>query len=159
MPLQDGEPADESDIWLRNITNKDHLRKDGKLKSNALTGKAISAPLRARPWDHELLGRLLFLTNDFEAEGRAFCQQMDKSFIGVMYASVLVLRRTANNVTTDVRCTPNKSDTAHADLTMVGTNDDNVGAVRDWLQDTLSVSRPTPCRIASVFPRVRSEST
>ncbi len=33
----------------------------------------------------------------------------------------------------------------HADLTMVGTNDDNLEFIRrDWLQDVLRVSKPEP---------------
>src|SRR5215216_1257964 len=59
MPPKDGEPADADDIWLRNVTDKKHVRADGKPTSNAFTGRAISPRAKGRPWDHELSGRLL----------------------------------------------------------------------------------------------------
>ena len=145
MPPKDGEPADADDIWLRNVTDKKHVRADGKLTSNAFTGRAISPRAPGRPWDHELSGRLLSLTNDFEAEGRRYCEQRNKPFIGVMYAKVERIRRETNYVKTDVHYTPIKDgDKAHADLTMAGTNDDNLGPIRDWLQEVLRVSKPDP---------------
>jgi hypothetical protein len=144
MPLKDGEPADADDVWLRNITNKHHVRPDGRLASNAFTGRAISPPAPGRPWDHELSGRLLSLTNDFEAEGRTYCEQRNKPFIGVIYAKVERIRRETNGVKTDVCYTPKDGDKGHADLTMAGTNDDNVGLVRDWLQEVLRFSKPEP---------------
>lgn len=153
MPPKDGAPADGNDVWLRNITNKKHVRPDGRLKSNAFTGKAIAPPQEARPWNHELSGRLHSLTTDFEAEGRAFCQDRGLSFVGVMHAPVEDLRRHTNGITTDVHYTPN-DDLAHADLTMVGTNDDNLGAIRDWLQETVNVSLPNPkCVLALKKPQ------
>ncbi len=140
MPPKDGEPADADDIWLRNVTDKKHVRADGKLTSNAFTGRAISPRAPGRAWDHELSGRLLSLTNDFEAEGRRYCEQRNKPFIGVMYAKVERIRREINRVKTDVHYTPIKDgDKAHADLTMAGTNDDNLGPIRDWLQEVLRV--------------------
>ncbi len=144
MPPKDGEPADANDVWLRNITNKNHVRPDGRLTSNAFTGSAISPPVSRRPWDRELSGRLVSLTNDFEAEGRAFCGQRNKPFMGVMYAKVERLRRETNGITTDVYYTPKEDDKAHADLTMAGTDDDNIGFLRDWLQEVLRVSKPEP---------------
>jgi hypothetical protein len=145
MPPKDGEPADADDIWLRNVTDKKHVRADGKLTSNAFTGRAISPRAFGRPWDHELSGRLLSLTNDFEAEGRRYCEQRNKPFIGVMYAKVECIRRENSGVKTDVHYTPiMDGDKAHADLTMAGTNDDNLGAIRDWLQEVLRMSKPAP---------------
>jgi hypothetical protein len=145
MPPKDGEPADAHDIWLRNVTNARHVRPDGKPTSNAFTGSAISPRAPGRPWDHELSGRLLSFTQDFEAEGRKYCKDRDKPFIGVMYATVEQIRRETNGVKTDVHYTPiNNVDQAHADLTMAGSNDDNLGAIRDWLQEVLRVSKPEP---------------
>jgi hypothetical protein len=157
MPLKDGDPADGWDIWLRNITNKDHLRKDGTLKNNAFLGgkrPPIAPPLLARLWDHELSGRLLSLTVDFEAEGRAFCKNLGLSFQGVMYAPVEMLCHQDNEITTDVHYTPiQDGDQAHADLTMVGTNDSNLFRVRDWLQDTVQVALQNNCFVASPYPK------
>jgi hypothetical protein len=145
MPPKDGEPADADDIWLRNVTDKRHVRADGKPTSNAFSGRAISPRAPGRPWDHELAGRLLSLTNEFEAEGRKYCEDRKKPFIGVMYAKVERIRRVTNGVKTDVHYTPiNGGDQAHADLTMLGSNDDNLGATRDWLQEVLRVSKPDP---------------
>jgi hypothetical protein len=145
VPPKDGEPADADDIWLRNVTSPKHVRPDGKPTSNAFTGSAISPRAPDRPWDHELSGRLLSFTKDFEAEGRKYCADRGKPFIGVMYAKVERIRREANGVKTDVHYTPIFSvDEAHADLTMAGSNDDNLGAVRDWLQEVLRISKPAP---------------
>lgn len=145
MPPKDGDPADADDIWLRNVTNPKHVRPDGRPTSNAFTGRAISPRAPGRPWDHELSGRLLSLTQDFEGEGREYCRLKEKPFIGVMYATVASIRRVANEITTDVYYTPIKcGDQAHADLTMAGTTDDNLGLVRDWLQEVLKVSQPNP---------------
>ena len=145
MPPKDGEPADPDDVWLRNVTDKKHVRADGKPTSNAFTGRAISPRAEGRPWDHELSGRLLSFTMDFEAEGRKYCEDRNKSFIGVLYAKVERVRCEANGIKTDVYYTPIPDvDEAHGDLTMAGTTDDNLGAVRDWLQEVLRVSKPGP---------------
>lgn len=145
MPPNDGEPADADDIWLRNVTDKKHVRADGRPTSNAFSGRAISPRAPGRPWDHELSGRLLSLTQNFEAEARKYCADRGKPFIGVMYAKVERIRRETNGVTTNVYYTPiNDVDLAHADLTMAGSNDDNLGAIRDWLQEVLRVSKPEP---------------
>lgn len=144
MPPKDGEPADADDVWLRNVTDKKHARADGRPTSNAFTGRAIWPRAPGRPWDHELSGRLLSLTNDFELEGRAFCEKLGKPFIGVIYAKVERIRRETDGIGTDVYYTPNGDDVAHADLTMAGTNDDNLGRVRDFLQEVLRVSKPEP---------------
>jgi hypothetical protein len=42
------------------------------------------------------------LTNDFEAEGRAFRAQWGKPFIGVMYAKLARIRGEAEGIGTDV---------------------------------------------------------
>lgn len=160
--LNDGDPAHCWDIWLRNITDKNYVRSDGRPKNNAFTGRgAIQPPANLRPWDHELSGRLLSLTIDFEQEGAAFCRAMSRPFIGVFYASVETLRKdhagfgdsTQNsNIRTDVHYTPNQ-DTAHADLTSCGTTDETLFAIRDWLQDVVSVARASPCEIRSDLPK------
>jgi hypothetical protein len=145
MPPKEGEPADADDIWLRNVTDKRHVRADGMPTSNAFTGRAISPRAVGRPWDHELSSRLRSLTDDFEAEGRRYCEERGKTFIGVMYAKVERIRRETNGVKTDVYYTPIEGgDKAHADLTMAGTNDENLGFVRAWLQEVLRVSKPIP---------------
>lgn len=145
MPPKDGEPADADDVWLRNVTDKKHVRADGKPTSNAFTGRAISPRAPGRPWDHELSGRLLSFTKDFEAEGRRYCKDRQKPFIGVLYATVECIRREANGIKTDVHYTPIPGvDEAHGDLTIAGTTDDNLGAIRDWLQEVLRVSKPEP---------------
>lgn len=140
----DGEPADPDDIWLRNVTQKSHVYADGRPKSGAFKGRAISPRDPGRPWDHELSGRLLSLTEDFEAEGRKYCEEQKLPFIGVMYAKVERIRCETNGVKTDVHYTPKKNDKAHADLTMNGTDESTLDAIRDWLQEVLRVSRPTP---------------
>ena len=68
MPLSDGDPADAADVWLRVITNANHVRKDGKLNHQAFKG-AMTSPDTARGWQHELSGRLKSLIGDVEAEG------------------------------------------------------------------------------------------
>src|SRR5262245_41998453 len=101
MPPQDGAPADECDVWLRNITNKNHVRPDGRLHNSAFKGKAIARQSGGRPWDHELSGRLLSITKQFEAEGQQYCRARSLLFVGVMYALVRTLRASVNEIKTD----------------------------------------------------------
>jgi hypothetical protein len=132
MPIADGDPADDGDIWFRVLTEDDnkYIRK-GKIHPNAFKGKnAIVAPdpQKNRPWDHELSGRLRSLTNDVVAEANAYCEEMTKrtgqtkKFGGVMFCSVQQARQVFEGViATRVYYTPlPTTDRAHADLTFNG---------------------------------------
>jgi hypothetical protein len=65
------------------------------------------------------------------------------------------IRSETNGVKADVHYTPIEGlDKAHADLTIEGTDEDNLGAVRDWLQEVLRVSKPAPnCVLDKVAAR------
>jgi hypothetical protein len=159
MPPNDGEPADEADIWLRNITDKKHIRSDGKLRNNVFTGKAIAQGNEARSWAHELSGRLLSLTNDFEAEGQQYCKNRGRTFMGVMYASVQSLRAAVDGIRTDVYYTPIESvDQAHADFVTFGSTDESLFRIRDWLQETVMVALAPKCILASTLSKSPSLS-
>jgi hypothetical protein len=154
MPPNAGDPADGWDIWLRNITDKNHIRSDGKLRNNVFTGRAIASSNQARPWDHELSGRLLSLTNDAESEGRQYCKNRGRPFMGIMYASVQTLRALVGAIRTDVRYTPIQNvDLAHADFVTFGSTDEILFKIRDWLQEAVSIAPAAKCIFASVFPQ------
>lgn len=168
MPIADGDPADDGDIWFRVLTEDDnkYIRK-GKIHPNAFKGKnAIATPdqHKNRPWDHELSGRLRSLTNDVIAEANAYCEEMTsrtgqtKKFGGVMFCSVPEARQTfENTITTRVHYTPLSTDRAHADLTFTGSANaaeqvfDNL---RLWLCDV--VIGLHPAQIEKLLPRAQT---
>src|SRR5262249_2542785 len=110
-----------------------------------------------RPWDHELSGRLLSLTNEFEAEGQRYCRGRSLPFVGVMYASVRTLRASVNEIKTDVYYTPiENGDDAHADFVTFGSTDETLFIIRDWLQETVSVALAPNCIVPSALPKKES---
>jgi hypothetical protein len=143
MSLADGDPAPAVDTWSRIITNAKHWRKDGKVHNKAFTGSAISPPDQARPWSHELSGRLLSLIGDLRVESEGFCAAFKKTFEGLVYQEVANLRGSISDVIQrDVRYTPLDRDNAHSDFVTIGSTDANLAEVRDWLQDNLLAVRP-----------------
>jgi len=63
MPILEGEPANDRDIWFRVLTDDGYIRK-GKIHPHAFKGNAIAHPKQPRAWDHELSGRLRSLAKD-----------------------------------------------------------------------------------------------
>ena len=95
MPIADGEPADDGDIWFRVLTEDSYIKK-GKIYPNAFKGrKTIAAPdpAKQRQWSHELSGALHSLVSDVVAAANAYCEEMTrvtkqtKTFSGVSTAA------------------------------------------------------------------------
>src|SRR6266446_3063581 len=127
MPLSDGDPADDGDIWFRVATQENHLVR-GRVHHSAFKGRAQEAPdpsLR-RPWALELSGRLRSIAGtvaQIEADAIAYCArhsipgQGTKTFNGVMYVRVARARSNfENSIDTAVIYTPLVNDSAHADF-------------------------------------------
>ena len=161
MPIADGDPADDRDVWFRILTDEGYIKK-GRIHPNAFKGKSVIAPPRERrAWDHELSGRLRSLTKDVTAEGEAYCQEISrqagqrKTFGGVMFCSVLEARTEFENTgETGIRYTPLQTNDAHADLTFVGLNDapeDKMDRLRLWLCGVLAGLHPA--QIARLMPK------
>ncbi|WP_157096455.1 hypothetical protein [Methylosinus sp. R-45379] len=131
MPLKDGDPGPDGDVWFRIITQDNHIRK-GRIHHSAFGGKAISAPdpTKRRPWERELSGRLRSRAGSvlqIEDHANLFCKKATaagggtKTFSGVMYAPVADLKKIyLDTLTTGVNFTPNDDDPAHSDLTFQG---------------------------------------
>jgi hypothetical protein len=145
MSLKAGDPADESDVWLRVVTNENYWKADGTLHNKAFGGGAFS-PSKDLPWRHELSGRLLSLIKNLEQECIDFCGQ---KFAGVMFQTVVNLRSKGSGFSTDVYYTPTERDEAHSDFVIFGIEDkDDIFQVRDWLQDFVQYVKPQ--RLAAV---------
>ena len=95
MPLSDGDPAEDGDIWFRVATQDAHLVR-GRVHHSAFKGRALAPPDPAlnRPWALELSGRLRSIAGtvaQIEADAAAYCAkyslpgQGTKIFNGVMY--------------------------------------------------------------------------
>ena len=124
---------------------------DGRLKSSAFTGKAISRHVGNREWAHELSGRLLSLAGDVEVEAKEFCTNVQKEFAGVMYSAVAALRFTLDKITTDVRYTPLNRDRAHSDFVTFKSIDEDLPAIRDKLQEIVKPLKAG--QLATSFPK------
>jgi len=152
MPLSDGEPADDGDVWFRIATHKDYI-KDGRVLHGAFGGRAIGPPdpERQRPWDRELSGRLRSLAGSeaqIAAHAEQFCLDQTargggkKVFHGVMYSRVTEIKKIyKQTIHSNVHFTPDPpSDSAHADLTFSGWNIDDKPQLEEftiWLSDNL----------------------
>jgi hypothetical protein len=145
MPLSDGDPAEDGDIWFRIATHRDHLVR-GRVHHSAFGGSAIASPKKAknRPWDRELSGRIRSLAgtlDEITRHAEAYCQRRAKTFSGVMYVRVRDARKEFENIlNTAVHYTPLEEDSAHADLTFKGWID-NTKESRErfnlWFSDML----------------------
>jgi hypothetical protein len=149
MPIADGEPADDGDVWFRVLTEDGYIRK-GKLHPHAFKGRAIAPPdnTKKRLWSHELSGQLRSLTTDVNAEAQAYCDQISritkqqKTFSGVMYCSIPDARQTFHSkVSTQVYYTPQPAKKAHADFTFTESADADeafLDKLRLWLCEILT---------------------
>src|SRR5690242_15889092 len=63
------------DTWLRPITNRTHLKKNGKLHHSALVGALDPPENSSQPWSHELSGRLLSIATDIVADAQRRVQR------------------------------------------------------------------------------------
>ncbi len=151
MPLSDGDPAQDGDVWFRVATNESHIRK-GCVHHSAFGGNAIAPPAKEknRPCTRELSGRLRSLAGNVEEEARAFCDAQSQrgggiKFSGVMYVHVAKAKLTyENKITTAVHFTPLDRDKAHADFTFKGWNEmkDEKERFLLWLTDKFEGLHP-----------------
>jgi hypothetical protein len=159
MPLKPGQPAKAADVWMRVLTNLQHVKKDGKIHNKAFGGKAIAPPTEQKPWSLELSGRLLSLTEDVEKESAAFCVPPLR-YAGVMYQYVRTIRNdgTSENppFLVDVIYTPQSGDQAHADVVTYGPTVEDRYVLRDWLQELVLYAAPGKC---DVIEQLRSTET
>jgi hypothetical protein len=168
MPIADGEPADDGDIWFRVLTEESYIRK-GKIHPQAFKGsKTIAAPdpAKQRQWSHELSGRLRSLVSDVVDEANAYCEEITrttkqtKTFNGVMYCSIPeATKEFEKTITTQVCYTPRQRDKAHADFTFTGSADateDVFDRVRLWLCDVVNGLHPAQIKL---LPRATTTPT
>jgi hypothetical protein len=157
--LKDGDPAQAWNVWIRVITDCNYWKKDGTLHNKAFTGKGgFMPPLKARPWSHELSGRLLSLVTNLREESMAFCEGLKRDFAGIMFQHVEGLRSQRSGFPTDVIYTPVvAADEAHSDLTVKhAVTEDDLRELRDWLQDNIFYVKPDKlsavCTLRENFP-------
>lgn len=144
--------ADDDDCWLRNITNSDHVTRDGRLHRQALKSPALSrSRVPSQPWSHELSGRLKSRAHDFLTDGEAAVQQIrDKlmasgravpskiGFLGWACSSVQILKTAPGKCSVVHEPTPD--DPAHANFVLYNVLlDDDLETTRGWLQGHLQV--------------------
>jgi hypothetical protein len=130
MPLGDGDPASDGDIWFRVATQKGHIV-HGRVHHSAFGGRGIMAPPanKHRPWSRETSGRLRSLAGtipDITQHAESYCAEltarggMRAEFFGLVYQRVgdanLNFKGT---IKTAVHFTP-LEDGAHADLAYFG---------------------------------------
>jgi hypothetical protein len=155
MALKPGQPAHQADVWMRVVTNAQHVTRAGKVHNKAFSGKAIAPPTEQKPYSLQFSGRLLSLTKDVERESTAFCTP-PRQYIGVMYSYVEKIRNDGTSghppCAFDVIYTPN-DDTAHADVVAYGPTVDNKYVLRDWLQEFILYVRAGRC---DVIEKLRS---
>ena len=151
MPLSDGDPADDGDVWFRIVTQEAHLVR-GRVHHSAFGGSAIAPPdeIKNRAWDREMSGRLRSLAgsrDDIKTHAEHYCEALTargggtKKFSGLMYVRVGDAKKNYADVSrTGVHFTPLSNDDAHADLTFYGW----IGSAREdrerfylWLTDIL----------------------
>jgi hypothetical protein len=145
MSYKDGDEAFPWDVWHRIVTSDDHWRKrDGTLHNRAFGGKAIAKPEVARPWSHELSGRLLSVVSNIEESSNEFCKKLNRPFVGVMFESAEKLK---DKIDGTFPCctfyTPYPEDKTHSDFATFSTKtEEDLQSVRDWLQRTVRFVRP-----------------
>lgn len=150
--LEAGKPARDEDTWFRYITNRRHLRRDGKLNHAAFKGRALVSS--GQCW--ELSGRLLSLAGAIEdvrkhganhaeairsthiAQGRSGKEFV---FVGVLYSVVSAIR--SYRLTADVVYDPTE-DLAHANVVFPEVRLDNElpAAFLDDLAEMFEVALP-----------------
>jgi hypothetical protein len=149
MTLKPGQPANPADVWMRVLTNPQHVTRDGKVHNKAFTGKAIAPPTEQKPYSLEFSGRLLSLITDVEKESAAFCTP-PRQYSGVMYQYVEKIRNDGTSghppCPFNVIYTPN-NDAAHADVVAYGPTVESKYVLRDWLQEHVLYAAPGKCDV------------
>ena|ERR1700674_1114649 len=149
MPLTDGDPAEQHDVWTRIIIVADHWNSDGTIHNGAFSGRnVISRASAHRHWAHELSGSLLSFIPHLRSHIEDFCATYQREFHGTMFQIVENLRTAGtayprqSPFPTDVRYTPLPDNNAHSDLVTFHTTDDHRHEIRDWLQEMIQAVKP-----------------
>lgn len=145
-----GEALPDREVWLRELTNRDFLKRDGTVHRQALKAPAIGSS-EGRDWSHELSGRARSAAGDIEAhacvsveraragfESRGLPVPSKVTFVGVAYAAASQLRK-SEDLKLDAIYTPN-NDTAHSDFVIYNGQDVQVEQVIEFLQKTLKTA-------------------
>jgi hypothetical protein len=125
MPLVDGDPAAEGDVWYRILTSDKHITK-GRIQHAAFQGKFIKPPPpeKNRPWNAEASGRLRSLAgsiDDVRVHCRGYCGKINRSFYGLMFPKEPLAGQTIESLEVGIFYTPIEgTDEAHSDLTFTG---------------------------------------
>jgi hypothetical protein len=154
MAINAGDPAEQSDVWLRVLT-ADYWKRDGTLHNNAFGGQALAAPKEPQGYTLEFSGRLLSMTENVEAEAKEFCAAIGRTFHGVIFQKVENLRSNGysehqnTGCRTDVYYTPKATDNAHADLVAFGLGPtvEHRFLFREWLQEFIQLAAANNCAI------------
>ena len=146
--MNEGDPADLSDVWLRILTSRKYVTKGVQVHNRAFGGKAIAPPAESKPYSLEISGRLLSFVKDVEKESREFCKP-NQEYSGVIYQVVKEIRNDGASANpgfrTDVFFTPKPHDCAHADVAAFGPTIEECYLLRDWLQDIIRYAPPGNC--------------
>lgn len=158
MTLNPGEPAEDSDQWVRVITFPAFINPDGTIHHQALKIDQ-PRPQDQRPWSHEMSGRLLSLTTDLDAEAIAFVRLVREialrsgkrpappfGYYGHMATTPLSIRR-VDPAGVDVIYTPvgraeDVPDDAHSDVAFYRKTAEEIPAIRSRIQDELKIFSP-----------------
>ena len=125
MPLVDGDPAPQGDVWYRILTSEKHITK-GRIQHAAFQGKFLKPPPaeKNRPWNAEASGRLGSLAGSIDqvrTHGQEYCKKINRSFYGLMFPKEPLAGQTIENLQIGIYYTPiDGGDLAHSDLTLTG---------------------------------------
>jgi hypothetical protein len=125
MPLVDGDPAPNGDVWYRILTSDKHITK-GRIQHAAFQGKFLKPPPpeKHRPWNAEASGRLRSLTGsieDVKLQCQEYCKKINRTFYGLMFPKEPLAGTFIENLEVGIYYTPiDGGDQAHSDLTFTG---------------------------------------
>jgi hypothetical protein len=145
--------ANDEDVWLRAITNANHLRQ-GKIHRSQLKHWLSPPDDKAKPWKLELSGRLLSLLQSIssDADRRLHAQKeklardgkavpSDLRYCGIVHAEVLEIRG-CTTCRFDVVPDQNDDDDAHTNIVVVDKGEDEILTVAEALADILKWLSP-----------------
>jgi hypothetical protein len=125
MPLADGDPAPEGDVWYRILTSDKHITK-GRIQHAAFKGNFLKVPSpdKNRHWNAEASGRLRSLAgslDDVRTNCADYCRTINRTFYGLMFPKEPLAGQTIENLQVGIYYTPiDGRDLAHSDLTLTG---------------------------------------
>jgi hypothetical protein len=156
--VEPGMSALDNDHWLRNLTNRSHVTRDGTVHRQALKKPAIDK--NPSSGNHELSGRLRSYAgtiDEIQLNGKLMVERIHSKFtqankvipsviefVGIAHAAVGALRwqKIEQEQHTDVIYEPTCEDKAHANVTAYGYNtDEDLDLLYQELQKKLKVTK------------------